>query len=137
MAETTDTPLADSTSSVPDLKAKKVCGTCFELSIDAVKAAYICGGKTVSLLAREFVYCVTIDQESLRRAVKTGCQKCALIQDVAVFFNANLSQGIKRRQVIVRFPIDYGTLELTIRDYHGRDINLQLMSGTTSNSIYY
>jgi hypothetical protein len=116
-------------------KTNVTCETCFDLSVDAVKAAYIRENKTVSLLEREFVYCVVIDKESMTRAVKAGCQKCALVQDVVAFFNANLSEGVAGRKVLLRIPIDEGSLELTIRDFYFREINVQLITGKQVTSL--
>ncbi|KAG5656902.1 hypothetical protein KAF25_011071 [Fusarium avenaceum] len=112
------------------------CISCLDLDLDAVQQALDKGEEGYSLIEGDQIYGMKQPARQFRDARDAGCQICALLWNVLVFFNPSFRRDMIDASVMVRFPTneENGSLAICFLGASARDICVQLF--TTSSTLW-
>ncbi|KFA56526.1 hypothetical protein S40293_01066 [Stachybotrys chartarum IBT 40293] len=114
--------------------ASHSCSSCLGLDLDAVRRAEADDQHDIAINEFEQVVCMTKAVSSVERTKAAGCWKCSLIFDVMVHYQTNGPQCNKYTELILRFPMGDGNLEIVFQDNAEAGITVQLF--TSSRTIW-
>jgi hypothetical protein len=110
--------------------ASHSCSSCLGLDLDAVRRAEADDQHDIAINEFEQVVCMTKAVSSVERTKAAGCWKCSLIFDVMVHYQTNGPQCNKYTELILRFPMGDGNLEIVFQDNAEAGITVQLFTCT-------